>query len=437
MSRIVCLTVAGSDSGGGAGIQADLKTFAALGVHGVSAITSVTAQNTCGVDASHHLPLEVIEAQLKSLHSDFKISAAKTGMLATREIIRLVAENVGDYPLVVDPVMVATSGDALQQGGAADALKKHLLPVATLITPNIHEAQVLSGIRIDTLEDARRAAVELGKLVDAVVITGGHLQGVDILFHRGELTEIPGKLLPGTYHGSGCTFSAAAAAYMARGLSLEEAVREAKRYTFLSLSASHAPGRCARVPDHLFPLKREAERHRVLTALEDAVGELLRLPGFPELIPEVGVNLAHSIPLPASLEDVAGIRGRIVRAGDRAVAAGCVSFGASRHVGRVVLAASSREPRIRAAMNILYSPEVVGAAQRAGLKVGSFSREDEPRGTSTMEWGTLSAIDACGFVPDIIYDLGAHGKEPMVRLLGESPRDVLKKLGGILRELSL
>ncbi|WP_457554576.1 bifunctional hydroxymethylpyrimidine kinase/phosphomethylpyrimidine kinase [Candidatus Pyrohabitans sp.] len=436
MDRI-CLTIAGSDSGGGAGIQADLKTFAALGVHGLSVITSVTSQNTCGVEDVYDLPSGIIKKQLDAVHTDFEIHAAKTGMLATSKIIKLVARSIGDYPLVVDPVMVATSGDRLQRQEAVDSLKEQLLPAATVVTPNIYEAEVLSGIKIRSMSDARRAAAEIGRLTNAVVITGGHLGGTELLYHAGKFHEIPGKLFPGRYHGSGCTFSAAVAAYLGMGYEIKDAVVRAKQYTTEAIRASYTPGQCSRVLRHLSYLEKEAARYPVLTELESAVEELLHISGFVELIPEVGVNFVHSLPGATKLEDIAGIRGRIVKAGSRAVAAGCISFGASRHMGRVVLAASSCDRRIRSAMNIRHTPEVIRAAHRAGLSMASFSRSEEPEGVSTMEWGTLKAVESHGSVPDIIYDTGWHGKEPMVRILGENPAQVLAKLKKILQELHL
>jgi hydroxymethylpyrimidine/phosphomethylpyrimidine kinase len=435
MKKIVCLTIAGSDSGGGAGIQADLKTFASLGVHGVSVITSVTAQNTRGVEAVHHLPASFIGKQLNALHSDFRVAAAKTGMLASEEIIKVVAENAGDYPLVVDPVMVATSGDRLQAEEAVEALKRHLLPRAKLVTPNVHEAEVLSGIKIRTLKDARKAAVAIAEFAEAVVVKGGHLGGVDVLYHRGKFYEFSTEHIPGRLHGSGCTYSAAIAAYLARGLELKEAVGRAKEYITWTIRSAYSPGRGAKVLDHLFPLEREAERYAVLSALEKALDEAVGMKGFTALIPEVGINLVYSLPHPRSINDIAGIRGRVVRAGDRALVAGCLAFGASRHVARVVLAASSRDASIRSAMNIRYSREVLDAVKRSGLSIASFSRSEEPPGVSTMEWGTLKAIEAHGSVPDAIYDEGGIGKEPMVRILGSSPAEVIAKVGKILMEM--
>ena len=179
---MIALTIAGSDSGGGAGIQADLKTFAALGVHGVAVITSLTAQNTLAVRDIFDVPVAFVGAQFRAIHEDFKIRAAKTGMLSSREIIETVAGEVGSYPLVVDPVMVAASGGRLLRSDAVEALTEKLFPKAALVTPNLFEAQVLSGLKIRSTGDMRKAAKKISKLGCSVLVKGGHLNATDILY---------------------------------------------------------------------------------------------------------------------------------------------------------------------------------------------------------------------------------------------------------------
>jgi hydroxymethylpyrimidine/phosphomethylpyrimidine kinase len=228
-----CLTIAGSDSGGGAGIQADLKAFAAAGCHGMSAIVALTAQNTTGVAAVHEVPAEFVTAQLEAVFDDIGVDAAKTGMLFSRELIEAVADYLDGHPvpLVVDPVMVASSGAKLLQDDAIDALVSRLFPLATVVTPNLHEAQALArrvqgpgpGTRLELAE----AIHELG--ARAVIVTGGHGdEPVDHLFDGDEHVEIPVERhdVPAT-HGAGCTHSATLAALLARGHSLVEASRGA------------------------------------------------------------------------------------------------------------------------------------------------------------------------------------------------------------------
>ncbi|HEV8392838.1 MAG TPA: bifunctional hydroxymethylpyrimidine kinase/phosphomethylpyrimidine kinase [Vicinamibacterales bacterium] len=244
----VALTVAGSDSGGGAGIQADLKTFAALGVYGVSAITAVTAQNTRGVSAVEALSPGIVSAQIAAVVEDFPVAAVKTGMLANTGIIGAVARvlrvsRVG--PLVVDPVMVAKSGDRLLDSDALAALTRDLLPLAAVVTPNLPEAEVLTGMAVRTLEDQREAARRIVRLgARAVVVKGGHSAStdiVDVLFDGQTFTEFRAERVAGTStHGTGCTFSAAIAAQLALGKTLADAVPLAQAY--VATAIRNAPG---------------------------------------------------------------------------------------------------------------------------------------------------------------------------------------------------
>ncbi len=243
------LTVAGSDSGGGAGIQADLKTFAAHGVYGTSAITAITAQNTRGVTDIHPVPVKTIEAQINAVLSDIGADAAKTGMLATVEIIEAVAARLRAHSverLVCDPVMVAESGDRLLEANAVDALREHLLPLAAVVAPNLHEAAILAEMKIESTDDMRRAAEEIAAMSGAcVVVKGGHLEGppIDLVLDGGDVTELTAERIdtPST-HGTGCTLSAAIAANLARGLAPVEAIRAAKAYLTEALRAAFPVG---------------------------------------------------------------------------------------------------------------------------------------------------------------------------------------------------
>lgn len=224
-----CLTIAGSDSGGGAGIQADLKAFARAGCHGTSAIVALTAQNTLGVTAVHEVPPEFVRAQLEAVFSDIGVDAAKTGMLFSRPVIETVASFLSAHPtpLVVDPVMMATSGARLLRDDAVEALVSRLFPLATVVTPNLHEAQALAGVETKDRGVLAECLHALG--ASAVIVTGGHGEHpVDHLFAGGRHLEIP---VPrhdvAATHGAGCTHSATLAALLARGLGLEDAARAA------------------------------------------------------------------------------------------------------------------------------------------------------------------------------------------------------------------
>ena len=250
MNPPVALTIAGSDSGGGAGIQADLKTFAALGVFGTSAISAVTAQNTRGVAGFVALAPSFVDEQIGAVLDDLPVRAVKTGMLASAEIINVVTERAaaGDLPnLVVDPVLVSATGDPLSLGGAAEAYPK-LFSHASVITPNLREASLLVGRELSTVDEMARAAEELARSgASCVVVKGGHLKGqvdadgrpeaVDVVWRGGEVSYLRAPWVDTrNNHGTGCTFAAAVAAGLASGLDLSAALTRAKEYVTTALA---------------------------------------------------------------------------------------------------------------------------------------------------------------------------------------------------------
>jgi hydroxymethylpyrimidine/phosphomethylpyrimidine kinase len=249
----VALTIAGSDSGGGAGIQADLRTFAAHGVHGACAITAVTAQNSVAVRDYVALEPRMVTAQIAAVAEDMTVAAAKTGMLATAAIVEAVADAATRFRfpwLVVDPVMVAKSGDRLLEPAAIEAYRRRLFPLASVLTPNLAEAQALVGGPIRTVADMCEAARRLQATGPrAVVVKGGHLEGdpIDVFFDGEFMEELPSERVPTkNTHGTGCTFASAIAARLALGIALPEAVRGAKVYLTeairRSYSVGHGPG---------------------------------------------------------------------------------------------------------------------------------------------------------------------------------------------------
>jgi hydroxymethylpyrimidine/phosphomethylpyrimidine kinase len=243
----VALTIAGSDSGGGAGIQADLKTFAALGVHGTSAITCVTAQNPEAVRGIQACSVDIVRQQIEAVFDELPPAAVKTGMLYSASIIREVAALLGRHqglPLVVDPVMVSTSGAQLLKPAAVRVLRAELLPLATLVTPNLDEAEILVGERLTSVTDLRAAARELYQHFGcAALVKGGHLRGmkeaVDIFYDGRQELLLSAPFIRGvSTHGTGCTYSAAIAGHLARGRTLPRAVQAAKEYITQAIAQS-------------------------------------------------------------------------------------------------------------------------------------------------------------------------------------------------------
>lgn len=247
-----CLTIAGSDSGGGAGIQADLKTFAALGVHGVSAITALTAQNTCGVNAVHAVPTKHLRAELDAVFDDFNIAAVKTGMLGDARTVHCVARELARHKprwIVVDPVMIATSGARLLDKSAVRVLVDRLIPLADVLTPNLPEAEALTGIKIRSARDGERAATILRDLgARAVLLKGGHGRGrevVDRWFDARGSFDIRNLRQPFEAHGTGCTLSAALAAKLAKGATPRAAARRSVAFVQRALTRAYTPGMSA------------------------------------------------------------------------------------------------------------------------------------------------------------------------------------------------
>lgn len=439
----VLLTVGGSDSSGGAGIQADIKTFGALGYHGTSAITAVTAQNTLGVLEVYPMAAEAVRSQLAALSQDFEISAAKTGMLSSRRVVLEVAGffEREEIPLVVDPVVEAEAGGRLLDPEALGLLVERLIPLARVVTPNIFEAEAMTGIRVTDERSALRAGraiLDLG--AEAAVVTGGHLAGDDVLVTAEGDCIIRGERVAGGNHGVGCTYSAATAAFLAGGRDLEGAARLAKAFAAASVRKSIDVGRGPSPVNPLGEALERSDRYAVLTEVSGGVEALLSEPALVHLIPEVGSNLGMAIPGASGPGDVAAVEGRLVRAGRSVRACGSVRFGGSRHVARIILTAMSFDPGARSAMNLRFGEDVLEAVRALGLSAADFSREEEPAGKKTMSWGTGEAIrrfrsgskqkDAAdpGRIPrpgpQVIWDRGGPGKEPMVRLLGRSAGEV-------------
>ena len=431
------LTIAGSDSVGGAGLQADLKAFEALGVHGCSVVTCVTSQNTKRVSSIFPVPPEVVASQLSSVLEDVKLDAVKTGMLYSADIVKAVSTQLRGVraPLVVDPVMAATTGSELHVAGFIEALVSRLLPMATLVTPNILEAEKLSGVKVRDERSARKAAREILELgPDAVLVKGGHLKGdeaADYLSWDGKTIKVSSPRLDVEVHGTGCALASLIAGNLALGLELEDAVRTSKSMIFKAVLAREKVGLGVPCANPLAVLRIEAGKAEMLRELEDAAARLEHMMDSA-LLPEVGTNMGYAVLGALGPDEVAAFEGRIVRCGTKAKRVGCARFGASKHVARIVIAVSSRDPEARCALNIKYTEDNLALCRKAKLSVTSFDRAKEPKGVSSMTWGVLDAIDRRGSVPDIIFDKGGVGKEPMIRLLGRSPQEVLFKLERIV-----
>ncbi|MDW7650761.1 MAG: bifunctional hydroxymethylpyrimidine kinase/phosphomethylpyrimidine kinase [Bacillota bacterium] len=371
------LTIAGSDSGGGAGIQTDLKTFAALGVYGTSVITALTAQNTKGVHGIHTVPPDFIVSQLDAVLSDIPVQAAKTGMLGETEAILAVTGALTRHRilnLVVDPVMVAQSGDRLLKEDAVTALRDRLLPLALVVTPNLPEAEVLLERNIKTADDMAAAAKDIHKLgPHTVLVKGGHLAGenmIDIFYDGKTIHRFAEQKLDTIHtHGTGCTYAAAIAAHLAKGLSPLDAVSRSKQFITAAISHGICIGSGYGPTNPMGALYRQAESGTVIDDLQNALAYLQKTPQAASLLAPGLSNLFACRENAAVSADVASFPAPLLRSGDKPEAVGSPLFDSAQQPGEQLLSAHRKNPTIQGMITLKNTPEIISAARKQGLNI--------------------------------------------------------------------
>lgn len=440
----IALSIAGSDSGAGAGIQADLKTFSALGVYGCTAITAITAQNTRGVFDIFEVSPEMIEQQIKSVMTDMPADTIKIGMVYSRETIDAVHRSLkgSSVPIVLDPILASGTGATLLRNDALDAFISKMIPLCTLITPNRMEAEKLAGITIRSENDGMEAARKIRRLgADNVVVKGGHFEAsnvTDLLLDRkGRITKMTNpRVMREESHGAGCNFSSAVSAFFAKGIALPDACKMANEYVHVAIKNAVRVGRGLPVTNPLSAIYLDANRFHVISELQAAVQEVSRLDGFYRVIPETQTNFVYSLPGAADTSEVAGVRGRIVRIGNTAVPASYIEFGASTHMAAAVIGYMRVNPIFRSVINIRFNDELVKAC-RSLFAVSSYDRSKEPKDIknkegSSISWGTMQAL-LKNPKAEVIYHKGDIGKEPMITVFGRNPAEVAAKIKAILK----
>lgn len=443
ITKPVTLTIAGSDSGGGAGIQADLKTMEACDTFGTSVITALTAQNTQGVESSFVVPIPEIENQLDAVLSDFELSGVKTGMLATTDVIEVVTEYARSFesPLVVDPVMVATSGDRLLDEAAENAYE-NLVSAATLLTPNADETAVLTDIEPTNEEKAREAGERLLEMgCDAALITGGHIPSEDVLdvLVTEESTETyrHPRIETDATHGSGCTLSSAITARLAQGDDLFTAVEYATEFMERATRYHHDVGNGPGAVHHLAALREQAARQPVQETIETIVGEFVQQNVQP-LVPEVGMNIVGATPYAESTGEVAAVEGRITKTIDGVTPNRGVRFGASSHMARFLLSLREHDSSIQFGVNCRFADDVERALDRLDWTVAEYDRSEEPDPDveeSTMGWGARQAFESVDGTPTAIIDRGDLGKEPIVKVFATDGETLCNRTMELLNSL--
>ena len=442
------LTIAGSDSSGGAGIQADMKTMSALGIYSCTVITAITAQNTSNVD--HILPLnaDIIKKQIISILSDIPIHAIKIGMVYNNEIITAVSDILRNLkiPIILDPIVSAGTGAQLLQREFLSDFKTKLIPICDVVTPNINEAEKLSGIKIKNESDIKKTALKIQKQgARNVVIKGGHFRNEEmiiidtILDEFGKFTVIknPRMKIVET-HGSGCNFSAAVTAFVALKFPIVKACIMANKYVHNSIVNTLKIGKGIPVNNPISTMYEESCKYKVMEELANAVDQLINIKNFEKLIPETQSNIAYAIPYAKNITDVAGVNGRIVKVGVRSVPTSGIKFGASRHVASSILEYMKINQLVRSALNIKNDKKILDKCNRL-FRVTHYERELEPKTIKNKEgksisWGVSRALSKNPDA-DIIYHTGDMGKEPMIIIFGQNPQEVVDKVKKILNNM--
>ncbi|GAB4441402.1 MAG: bifunctional hydroxymethylpyrimidine kinase/phosphomethylpyrimidine kinase [bacterium] len=433
------LIIAGSDTMGGAGLQADLKVAAALGIHATTVVTAVTSQNTKGVHNILNVPVEHISSQLCAIADDIGFDGVKIGMLGNKETAQCVYDFLKGCrkPVIIDPVVFAQSGGRLSDERIFD----NLFSIAEVITPNAEEAQILTGKEIKNEEDLINIAKLLTKKAKNVLVKGGDTNlNIDVFSDGKETISFPiRRIYTNNTHGTGCSLASAIACYIIKGFKAKEAIEEARKFVRIALLGGYPLGSRFGTLDQLAFIKKELARYEALKNLYSAY-QYMRGKGIGHLIPEIQSNLVYLLPYGENLLDVAGFPARITRYYDDIHTAFYPDFGVSKHMASVVLAANRYFPEIRSAMNIKFSEKILATLEKLSFNVTSFDRKREPkiikeREGSSLDWGVSVACEKLKLAPDAIFDRGDIGKEPVIRIFGKNPEEVAKKVVRICKEL--
>jgi len=425
------LSIGGSDPSSGAGIQSDIKTFSSFNVHCLTVITAITGQNTSSFGMIEPVSQKILKNQLELVISDFKIDGIKIGMVYNSQIIKVLYHQLKKLkvPIVIDPVLKSTTGGSLIENSAIKDFQKFIIPLATIISPNKFEAEILSKTKINAKNTPEKVAKIIQKMgAKNVVITGietKNNQISDFVLEKNYKYFISGDKISKINRGSGCNYSAAMIFALAENKSIRESARFAKEFTYNSIKNAKNLGIGIAITDIQAYDKINSE-------LSDAINQFVEIKNIYKNIPECQTNFVYSKQKPKSTKDILGISGRIVKAGRHVVVAGNLTYGGSKHVATALLTMNKRFPQIRSAINLKYQNVTISKIKKLKLTVSSYDRSHEPKNvklkSSTIEWGIKSAIVNSKKVSDVIYHKGDFGKEPMIIVFGETPNNVLKKI---------
>jgi hydroxymethylpyrimidine/phosphomethylpyrimidine kinase len=426
------LSIGGSDPSSGAGIQSDIKTFDSLNAYGLTAITAITSQNTSDFGIIEPISKKIMQSQMDSIFSDFKIDGIKIGMVYNSEIIKVIHKEIKNenIPIVLDPLIKSTTGGLLIEKSAMTDFKKFLIPLATIITPNKFEAEFISKNKINSRKSLQNVAQQIQSMgVENIAITGLEIKNnqiSDFILEGKKQYIIAGKKILKINHGSGCNYAASMLFALTNGKSIREAVEFAKHFTENSIKNSKNIGRG-------FAITQVKNKDYIYAELNHAINEFIRIRDIYKKIPECQTNFVFSKENPRSIEDILGISGRIVKTGNMVTIAGELSYGGSKHVAAALISMNMKYPEVRSAINLKYNKDDISKLRKKGLIISSYNRKGEPRRLKNKEgnsirWGIKTAIEKSEVQPDIIYHEGDFGKEPMTIVFAKSPSLVIKNV---------
>ena len=428
------LSIGGSDPSSGAGIQSDLRIFSTDNVYWLTVITAITGQNTLKFGKVEPVSVNILKNQLQLVFSDFKIDGIKIGMVYDSQIIKTIYQQLKKLkiPIVVDPVIKSTTGGELLKKSAIKDYQKYIIPLATVITPNKYEAEILSKTKINSKNIPEKTAKVIQKMgAKNVSITGiqtNENKISDFIFEKSEKYVISSNKISKINHGSGGNYASAILFSLAKNKSIKESLRFAKQYTYDSIKNAKKIGKGIAITD--INKKDSIERE-----LSESIQKFTGIKNIYKNIPECQTNFVYSKKNPKSIKEILGISGRIVKAGKKVIVAGDLEYGGSKHVATALLTVNKKFPQIQSAINIKYQNTTISKIKKLKFIVSRYDRSQEPINVknkgSTIEWGIKSAIKNLKESPDVIFHIGGFGKEPMIIIFGDTPKKILKKISKI------
>ena len=437
------LTIAGFDPSSGAGVTRDLDTFFSLGLHGIAAPTSIVVQGPHGVRNVFPTPFDAFSAMLTSIREDMRVEGVKVGAIWDEHYVDALSAFLPEYPeipVVVDPIRASKNGTQLLSDKGFKGLVKSVFPKATIITPNLDEASFITGEKVRTLKDMEGCARALAATgPEAVVMKGGHLKGepIDLLFDGTDCITWKRKRIDRVIHGTGCIFSSLLVSFLVHGYSIKEAFIASENLMDDLLKESYQVNEDGYYYASSGLLNSKlSERWKILQAMKEVKKRFCCL-NLVECIPEVQMNIGYALEGAKGVEDVAAFPGRIGHHGGKILFKGEPQFGASTHVARLILNFMQYFPQVRSCANVRYDKATVEKARKKDLVVVFLDRRQGARKIKEKEecfdTQTGNALKDMENPPDIIYDEGDIGKEPMIRIFARSPLELLKKMEMIAR----